>query len=422
MSVAFDSNVDLTVEVGFDSNPFDSTQTFTDISAYVRSFQTKRGRTNELNQFVGGTCALLLSNADNRFNPNNTSSPYYDSGNNITKIQPYKVVKITATYSATDYTIFYGFLDTIPVSYPAIGADSVVQFNCVDAFKILSAQNVSSAGWRLGRGGFSEIGISTVIGYEDEVELSSERVTRLLDMIQFPSSLRNVQVGTNNVISQADSGSTILTLINECATAENAQFFIDDDGTATFRNRNYRLSNTNATTVQATFSNDGSNLPYTDVVTSFDINEVFNVYEWTRKNGTTQYVSDAVSVQRYRPLTNNKTTINTTDSDVLSLIEQKIAETSLPIVRIDKLTVNPRQDVNLWTHVLDRKFGDRISVKIVNPDSSSYTDELWIESIQHSVNASNQSWNWTVTLSPASSSGWVLGQAKLGIGTRFAYS
>ena len=68
------------------------------------------------------------------------------------------------------------------------------------------------------------------------------------------------------------------------------------------------------------------------------------------------------------------------------------------------------------------EFGDRISIKIVNPDSSSYTDELWIESIQHRVDASAQTWDWTVTLSPAGSSGWVLGQANLGVGTRFAYT
>ena len=55
-------------------------------------------------------------------------------------------------------------------------------------------------------------------------------------------------------------------------------------------------------------------------------------------------------------------------------------------------------------------------------DSSSFTDELWIESISHSVNASSQSWTWTATLSPAGSSSWILGQAKLGEGTRFVYS
>ena len=32
MSVAFDSNVNLTVEIAFDSNPFDTSPSFTDIS------------------------------------------------------------------------------------------------------------------------------------------------------------------------------------------------------------------------------------------------------------------------------------------------------------------------------------------------------------------------------------------------------
>tara|TARA_R100001460_G_scaffold24786_2_gene49776 strand:+ start:1954 stop:3222 length:1269 start_codon:yes stop_codon:yes gene_type:complete len=422
MSVAFDSDVDITVEVAFDNNPFDSSLSFTDISTYVRQFNTKRGRANELGQFVGGTASLLLSNADNRFNPNNTSSPYFDSANAITKIQPLKPVRIKANYDSQTYPIFFGFLDMIPVSFPALGADSVVQFNCVDAFKILNSQTLSSAGWRLGRGGFSEIGESTVLGYEDIQELSSARVTRLLDQVQFPSALRDIQTGTIQVISQSSSTSDILTNIRQCETAENAQFFVGKDGKAVFRNRDYRLANTKATTVQAIFSNDGSNLPYSDIVTSFDTHEVRNVYQWTRTGGATQFVSDANSVQRYRPIASVQSTINVSDSDVLSIIEQKIAETSLPIVRIDSLKVNPRQNTSIWEKALGLEFGDRISVKIVNPDSSSYTDELWIESISHTVNASTQTWDWTVTLSPAGSSGWVLGQAQLGVGTRFAYT
>lgn len=422
MSVAFDTNVNLTIEVGFNNNPFDNSISFVDISSYVRQFTTKRGRQNELGQFVGGTCAILLSNEDNRFNPNNTSSPYYDTANNITKIQPYKPIRILAEYDSVTYPIYYGFLDMIPVQFPAIGADSTVVFNCVDAFKIFNSQNLTSAGWRLSRGGFSELGISTVLGYQDIQELSSERVDRLLNQIQFPSALKDIQTGTNQVISQANSNNDILTAIKECAKAENAQFFIGKDGKAVFRNRNYRLSNAKATTVQANFSNDGTNLPYTDVTTSFDTHEVRNVYQWTRNGGATQFVSDANSVLRYRPIVSTENTINISDADVLSLIEQKIAETSLPIVRIDSLKVNPRENVNIWEKALGLEFGDRISVKIVNPDNSSYTDELWIESISHNVNASSQKWEWTLTLSPASSSGWVLGQAQLGIGTRFAYS
>ena len=110
--------------------------------------------------------------------------------------------------------------------------------------------------------------------------------------------------------------------MRECDTAENAQLFMAPDGKATFRNRNYKLSNAKATDVQATFDNSGSNLPYTDVVTSFDTNEVLNVYEWTRTGGSAQYVADADSVSRYTAKTSTETTKNTSDANVKSIIEQ----------------------------------------------------------------------------------------------------
>lgn len=420
MSVAFDSNVNLTVEIGFDSGPFDNTQSFTDVSQYVRGITMRKGRSNELGQFVSGTCSLLLSNADNRFNPTQTTH-YYDSTNARTKIQPLKVVRIRAVYDSVTYDLFYGFLDQIPVSYPALGADSVVTFGCVDAFKIFQSQTIQSVGWKIGQTGFSELGVSTRLGYADEVELSSERVTRLLNSIGFPSSLRAIQTGTNNVQQQAIT-KNLLAAMRECELSENAQFYIGPDGSATFRNRDYRLSNTKAINVQATFDNSGSNLPYEDVVTSFDTNEVLNVYEWTRDNGTTQYVADADSINRYTAKTSTASTINTTDADVKSIIEQNLASTSTPIERIDQLQISPRQDVNLWPQVLGLGFGDRVKVNVTNPNGTTFSDEVWIESINHNISSSNQTWNYTISFSPAGSSAWILGQAKLGEGTRFAYA
>ena len=421
MSANFDSNVSLTLEVGFDSEPFDETQSFTDITSYLRAFTTRRGRANELGEFVSGTMSFSVSNADNRFNPNNTSSAYYDAANARTKIQPLKRVRMSATYASTTYRIFEGFLQSVPVKFISEGADSIVTFTCVDAFKIIQSFQLDGVGWRLGLAGFSELGQSTSLGYEDVQELSSVRISRILDTIQFPSNRRDILTGTKEVISQPIT-TNVLAGLRECETAENGQFFIAKDGKATFRNRDYKLSNTKAINVQGQFSNDGSNLPYTNVSTSFDDNEIVNVYEWQRSGGTIQYKADADSVLRYRAKESNKTTINVSDGDVLSIIEQKIAETSLPILRIDELTCNPRENTSLWEQVLGREFGDRISVKIVNVDGSSFTDELWIESISHNVNASNQSWSWTATLSPAGSSAWILGQAKLGEGTRLVYA
>ena len=213
-----------------------------------------------------------------------------------------------------------------------------------------------------------------------------------------------------------------MTGLRECETAENGQFFIDREGKATFRNRAYKFTNTKSTTVQATFDNSGSNLPYTDVQLGFDDNEVINNYSWTRSGGTTQFIADSDSIQRFTPINSSETTINVNDADVAGIIQQKLSETAIPIIRIDSLTINPRQNTSIWEHALGRDLGDRIKVNITNPDSSTFSDELFIESVSHSVSASTQSWQWIMTLSPASSSSWVLGQAQLGIGTRFAYA
>jgi len=305
--------------------------------------------------------------------------------------------------------------------YPAKGADSVVRFTAIDAFKIFQAQTIQSVGWKVGQVGFSELGTSTRLGYADSVELSSVRLSRLLDSIGFPSALREINTGTLTVQQQALT-SNLLSAMRECETAENAQFFISSSGKATFRNRDYKLSNTKAVNVQATFDNSGSNLPYQDVVTSFDTDEVKNVYEWTRNSGTAQYVADADSVSRYTAKTSTQSTINTSDANVLSIIQQKLSETALPIERIDSLRINPRDDVNLWAKVLGLEFGDRVKVNITNPNGSTFSDEVWIQSIRHNINSGSQTWNYTVSLSPAGSSGWVLGQAKIGEGTRFAYT
>lgn len=420
MSASFDSDVDITVEVAFDSDPFSSSQSFTDISEFVRFFSISRGRAHELGDFRAGNLSFAVSNQDNRFNPSQTTH-FFDSTNNRTKITPLKQVKVSATYDSTTYVLFRGFLDTVPVKFIAEGADSIVTFTAIDAFRLFQNQTLQSVGWRIGRAGFSELGQTTRLGYVDSQELSSDRVSRILNTIGFPSALRSIDTGTKQVISQATS-TNVLTALKECELAENGQFFISKDGKATFRNRAYKFTNALATTSQATFDNSGSNLPFTNVVLSFDDDEVINSYSWTRSGGTTQFIADSDSVLRFTALGSSQSTINTSDSDVLSIIQQKLSETAIPIIRIDKLDINPRVNTSIWVQALGREIGDRITVNIVNTDGSTLSDELFIESISHSVNASSQTWNWTLTLSPASTSSWVLGQALLGVGTRFAYS
>jgi hypothetical protein len=168
MSVPFDSNVDLTVEIAFDSNPLDSTQTFTDVSPYLRRFSINRGRATNLSDFNPAAVTVVLTNTDNRFSPNQTTH-YYDAVNNRTKVQPLKRIRIKADYGGSTYTLFHGFVESFPVNYPAQGSDSETKLQCVDAFKLFNNATLNGFGWQLG---ISKLGTTTRLTLTQAQELS----------------------------------------------------------------------------------------------------------------------------------------------------------------------------------------------------------------------------------------------------------
>ena len=88
--------------------------------------------------------------------------------------------------------------------------------------------------------------------------------------------------------------------------------------------------------------------------------------------GSTQYIADSDSIQRFTAINSTETTININDTDVFGIIQQNLSETAIPIIRIDSLVVNPRQNTSIWQHALGRDLGDRIKVNITNTDASTF--------------------------------------------------
>ena len=68
----------------------------------------------------------------------------------------------------------------------------VFRIRCVDAFKIFNLNTIGSRGWKLGQSGFSKLGTSTRLGYVDEQEKSSARITRLFDAFGWSSSFNEI--------------------------------------------------------------------------------------------------------------------------------------------------------------------------------------------------------------------------------------
>jgi hypothetical protein len=414
MSVSFDSNVTLTCEIAFDSNPLDSSQSWTDVTAYLRSFETTRGRISQLSQFQTGTGTVVLDNRDNRFSPNQ-STFYYDSVAGRSKIQPLKRLRIRAEYASTTYDLFHGFVESFPIQYAGQGYDASTKIRVVDAFKLFFNATLDGVGWQLG---ISKLGSTTRLTLTQAQELSSVRVKNILDSFGYTNQA--ISTGQLEVQIQPDTDD-LLTALRKVETAENGTFFIGANGDATFRDRNYRLVNT--TVPSATFGQGGGELPYVDIISSYDDSKIVNTVQRTRTGGSTQIAIDSDSVERFGThVLTESGTLNVSDANALSIADQKVISNSIPQTTVESLSFAPQQDVNLWSKALGLDIGSFVEAKVTTPSSTVETYDLFIERIKHKVDARNKTWNWQIGLSPAETGAWILGVSKLGIDTNISYT
>ena len=100
---------------------------------------------------------------------------------------------------------------------------------------------------------------------------------------------RNIETGISTMQSLSSISENTLSVLQNVERSENGLLFMSKDGKLTFKSRHTTFPSTPA----ATFSDDGSDVPYLRVDYINDDNEIFNVVSLTRVGGTTQTVQDA---------------------------------------------------------------------------------------------------------------------------------
>lgn len=419
----------ITVEIDFVSGVF-ATPTWTDVSDYVlRIPLIRRGRQNELGRFEAGTAEIVLDNADGRFSPGNTWSPYAGA------ITPMRRVRISATYNAVTYRLFTGYIEAWPPSW-AGGLVGEVTIRCVDAFKILAQARVD---------------------YSWGVEFVTNRLVSVLVAAGFGLGDFNDFGGSSTQVA-AVSLTTVAPLSHllDVAEAEDGQFFVDGNGKFSFHVRHRRLSNTLSTTVQATFGDDDlrgpwtlgsstlsvlgsttiprpdpwsgttSELPYLRVEPSFDDSFIINDAQIAASggSGTPQIASDSTSQAAYGVRSRAKTLILTSDSVAQDMASWLVLKNANPDVRFPRLVLAGDRDDALWPHILGREISDRVQVIKRYPGTSGLVRDCLIEAVEQR-NITPDSWETVFSLSPATTGQyWILQDSVAGVldlSTRLAY-
>lgn len=397
MSSAFDSDVDVTVEVAFGDDVYD-TPTWTEITSSVREFATRRGRSRVLDRMQAGTARLTLNNTSGDFNPENTAGTYYPD------VKVFNPIRITATHNTITYPLFRGFVESWDNTAKGGGKDQVAVVRCVDAFRLFAM-------------------------FEEELTESSEfsgtRIGNLLDTAGWPAGWRDLDTGTHMVQGLTAEFDTVLNQIHRTVLVEQGLFWVAGDGDATFRDGNTRIQD--KTTVAATFSDDGSDTGYVDLQLVYDDSQLWNKAHVTRVDGTQQSASNSTSIGNYgeRAL-HLAETLHVSNGEADALANWLVVENRDVRVRAPELVVKPQGDgtTTFWVDCLGLELLDRVNVERSDVGGDTFDEDAHVEGVEHVVRmVGGRSWTTTFQLSPVLpfDDWWVLGTSELGADSRLGY-
>jgi hypothetical protein len=377
----------------FGTNVFaDSAGVIVDVSNQVSTIETNRGRTALSDQFQTGSLTLKIVDQNGDFNPQNVSGPYYEL------LTPMKKVQITATYGSITYPIFSGFITSYVTTYPEqAGADlAITTIQAVDAFRLAQLAQ-----------------ISTVTG-ATAGNLSGTRINQILDEIDWPATMRDVDAGLTTMQADPGTNRTALQALSTVATSEYGALYVDATGSFVFQDRLLTVSSIGGT--PTVFADNGTGILYFNAAWILNDTLIFNKSTITRTGGTPQVAENAASIAKYFLHSYfQDNLLMQTDSVALDYALAYTASRAETSIRCDAIVLDlytPNYDTGIIA-ALDLDFFDPITVITTQPGGSLLEKTLQIFGVR--MNISPNSWKTTfLTLEPVID-GFIIGNVDYGV-------
>jgi hypothetical protein len=369
----------------------DSAAVIVDVSNVVDSIQTIRGRNAQADQFQTGTLSLRIVDQNGDFNPQNPSGPYYNL------LTPMRKVQITATYGATTYPIFSGFITSYTTTTPKNANDVVyTTIQAVDAFRL--AQNAQ---------------ISTVAG-TSAGQLSGARINALLDAIDWPASMRDVDAGLTTMQADPGTARTSLAAMQTVEISEYGALYVDAAGSFVFQDRNVTAGSTGAT--PTVFNDNGTDISYFNAVWRLDDTLVYNSASITRTGGTAQTAINQPSIDKYFVHSyNQQNLLMQTDAVALDYAQAYVASRAETSIRCDAIQLDLYTDnYNLGIiAALELDYFDPVTITTNQPGGSTLTKTLQVFGVAQSITPN--SWKTTLTTLEPIIDGFILDSSIYGL-------
>jgi hypothetical protein len=341
----------------------DSAAVIVDVSNQVNYIQTARGRNALVDQFQTGTLTLRIIDQNGDFNPTNPLSPY------APYLTPMKKVQINATYNGTTYSIFSGFITSYVNTQPKDATEvAYTTIQAVDAFRL--AYNAQ---------------ISTVTG-ASAGDLSGTRITQILDEIDWPLTMRDIDAGLTTMQADPGTARTSLDAMQTVTDSEYGALYVNPDGWFVFQDRSVTAGSIGGAVT--TFNDDGTGISYANAMWKLDDTLIFNSAQISRAGGTPQTAINQPSIDKYFIHSYNlQGLLMQTDAVALDYAQAYVASRAETSVRCDGI------ELDLYTNnynagiiaALELDFFDPIRVVTTQPGGSTLDKTLQIFGVANTI-------------------------------------
>jgi len=358
-----------------------------DLTDQARQITIRRGRNVTRDTYEAGTCTVRIFDPNSEFNPQNTSSPLYGY------ITPLRKLRISATYGGVIYYLFSGYTTDYFYSYDAAENVAYVDITASDAFRL-----------------FNLAAVSTVDGQAAGQDTGT-RIDKILDTVDFPTSLRSIETGNSNTQADPATRRTSLAAIQNCEIVEQGAFYLNAEGIAVFKNRTNTISSAGATPIAF---NQTTGIPYKNLKFAFDDKLIVNQANVTRVGGTTQTHVDLDSIATYFPHSiTYSDLVAETDVDCANIAALYVGTRSTTTIRIDEMTID-LLDSNVPTGtILNMDYFTNVAITNIQPDNSTIFKNLQIQGVAWDITPNR--WFGTFTTLEPISDGFIIGNSTYGV-------
>lgn len=218
-------------------------------------------------------------------------------------------------------------------------------------------------------------------------ETTTVRANRVVDRTSFPAGLRSFTANPVATVSEGGIGTkSVATELQTISYSEGGNLYVNKAGTLTMTNRTANITDSTATTPQATFNDTGTALKYGDPVDiSYDADDIINnaIVDYTGK-ANVDY-SWSPSIAAYGKKTVTWDTYNETYSDAVNLAFTYSLYGQIARPKLSPLQAGVNTAATDWQTLLNLELLQRVKFTMTPKNGSAFTQNVIVQKLQHRI-------------------------------------